>query len=167
MAENKHTISDLYQMQALPLSAKIRMTERRIMDWIDYYGTSGVAISFSGGKDSTVLMDIVRNRLGYKDIPALFVDVPTQYPELKEFALTWDGVWVLRPNVSFMEVCEKYGFPLISKEVSECVQGARKYLTSLMDSGIVLTERNGTERNGTERNGTERNGYHTLIGTTG
>ena len=81
MAENKHTIGVLYQMQALPLSAKIRMTERRIQGWIDEFGTDGVYISFSGGKDSTVLMDIVRNRMGYKNIPAMFVDVPTQYPE--------------------------------------------------------------------------------------
>lgn len=26
---NKHTMSDLYQMQSLPLSAKVRMTARR------------------------------------------------------------------------------------------------------------------------------------------
>ena len=96
--ENKHTLSDLYQMQSLPLSAKIRMTEYRIRQWIDEYGEDGVAISFSGGKDSTVLMDIIRNRMGYKDIPAVFVDVPTQYPELREFALTWDNVIVLKPD---------------------------------------------------------------------
>ena len=128
MGENKHTISDLYQMQSLPLSAKIRMTERRIYDWIDYFGEDGVAISFSGGKDSTVLMDIIRNRMGYKDIPAVFVDVPTQFPELKEFALTWDNVEVLKPKISFIEVCEKYGFPIISKEVSENIYTSIKYL---------------------------------------
>lgn len=146
MAENKHTISDLYQMQSLPLSAKIRMTERRIMDWIDYYGRDGVYVSFSGGKDSTVLMDIVRNKLGYKDIPAVFVDVPTQYPELKEFALTWDNVEVLKPKISFAQVCEKYGFPLISKEVSEIVSGSKKYLTNYMERENVLTNERTNER---------------------
>lgn len=35
---NKHTISDLYQMQSLPLSAKIRMTQYRIREWVDCYG---------------------------------------------------------------------------------------------------------------------------------
>lgn len=57
---NKHTLSDLYQMQAMPLSAKIRMTKYRIKQWIDKYGEEGVYVSFSGGKDSTVLLDIVR-----------------------------------------------------------------------------------------------------------
>ena len=66
--------------------------------------------------------------MGYKEIPAVFVDVPTQFPELKEFALTWDNVEVLMPLISFMQVCEHYGFPLISKEVSEIIQGSRKYM---------------------------------------
>lgn len=115
-------------MQSLPLSAKIRMTEFRIRQWIEEFGRDGVCISFSGGKDSTVLMDIIRNRMNYKDIPAVFVDVPTQFPELKEFALTWDNVEVLKPKMSFMQICEKYGFPLISKEVSHkvyCVKNVK------------------------------------------
>ena len=131
--ENRHTLQELYQYQSLSLESKIRMTIQRIQGWIDYYGEDGVVISFSGGKDSTVLMDIIRNRMGYKNIPAVFVDVPTQYPELKQFALTWDNVEVLKPKISFMEVCEKYGFPLISKEVSGCVYGARKYLTKVLE----------------------------------
>lgn len=119
--ENKHTISDLQQMQSLPLSAKIRMTCYRIRQWVDEYGTDGCYVSFSGGKDSTVLLDIVRNECGYKDIPAVFVDVPTQYPELRDFAKKYDNIIILRPHISFMEVCEKYGFPLISKDVSQAV----------------------------------------------
>ena len=102
--ENKHTISDLYQMQSLPLSAKIRMTEFRIRQWIEEYGRDGVYISFSGGKDSTVLMDIIRNRMNYPDVAAVFVNVPTQYPELKDFALTWDNVTVINPRISFMQI---------------------------------------------------------------
>lgn len=49
---NKHVISDLYQMQSLSLNAKVRMTQRRIREWVDEYGEDGVYISFSGGKDS-------------------------------------------------------------------------------------------------------------------
>ena len=137
-----HTMTDLYQMQSLPLDAKIRMTERRIEAWIDEFGEDGVYISFSGGKDSTVLLDIVRNKMGYSDIPAVFVDVPTQYPELKEFVQTFDNVEIIKPKISFVQVCEKYGFPLISKEVSESVEGARKYLTQLRNEiGCVQTDR--------------------------
>ena len=142
--ENKHTMSDLYQMQSLPLSAKVRMTARRIDDWVSEFGEDGVYLSFSGGKDSTVLVDIVRNVCGYRNIPLVFVDVPTQYPELKQFAMTFDNLVVLKPKISFAEVCEQYGFPMISKEVSNCVSGARKYvkyLDSQKSNNTILTDR--------------------------
>ena len=130
---NKHTMTDLYQMQALPLSAKIRMTQNRINGWVDEFGEDGVYVSFSGGKDSTVLVDIVRNVCGYKNIPLVFIDVPTQYPELKQFAMTFDNLEILKPKISFAEVCEKYGFPLFSKEISECIADSRKYIKILTD----------------------------------
>ena len=103
-------------MQAMPLSVKIRMTKYRIKQWIERYGEDGVYISCSGGKDSTVLLDIVRQ--DYPNIPAVFVDVPTQYPELKEFVKTFENVEILKPKISFMEVCKRYGFPMFSKEIS-------------------------------------------------
>ena len=130
---NKHTMSDLYSMQAAPLSVKIKMTARRIRDWVDEFGQDGVYVSFSGGKDSTVLVDIVRNVCGYKKIPLVFVDVPTQYPELKEFVLAFDNIVVLKSKISFAKVCEKYGFPIFSKEISECVAYSRKYIRILTD----------------------------------
>lgn len=142
--EKKHNISDLYQMQSLPLSEKIQMTKRRINEWVDEYGSDGVYVSFSAGKDSTVLADIVRNICGYNDIPLVFVDVPTQYPELKKFAQTFDNLVILKPKISFAEVCSKYGFPLISKEVSNCVSGARKYvkyLDSQKSDNTILIDR--------------------------
>ena len=123
---NKHTMTDLHQMQSLPLSAKIRMTQRRIDDWINEFGEDGVYLSFSGGKDSTVLGHIIREVCGYKNIPFVFVDVPTQYPELKQFATTFDNLEILKPKISFAEVCKKYGFPIFSKEISECIADSRK-----------------------------------------
>ena len=137
-------MSDLYQMQSLPLSVKVRMTARRIDDWVSEFGEDGVYLSFSGGKDSTVLAHIVRMICGYRNIPLVFVDVPTQYPELKQFAMTFDNLVVLKPKISFAEVCEQYGFPMISKEVSNCVSGARKYvkyLDSQKSNNTILTDR--------------------------
>ena len=129
----ERTLEDLKQKQAVPLNVKVRMTMARIREWVNEFGEDGVYVSFSGGKDSTVLLDIVRNKCGYKNIPAVFVDVPTQYPELRTFAQSFDNVVTIRPKISFVEVCKKYGFPLISKEVSESVQGARKYLREIVD----------------------------------
>ena len=124
-------MSDLYQMQSLPLSAKISMTARRINEWVNEFGEDGVYLSFSGGKDSTVLGHIIREVCGYKNIPFVFVDVPTQYPELKQFAQTFDNLVILKSKISFAKVCEKYGFPLFSKEISECIADSRKYIRIL------------------------------------
>lgn len=54
------TIQGLQSMQFAPLSVKIRMTQSRIRDWVNFYGEDCVCISFSGGKDSTVLLHIAR-----------------------------------------------------------------------------------------------------------
>lgn len=69
----KRTIDDLAMLQALPLDVKIEKTKRRIKEWYDYWDGQ-VYVSFSGGKDSTVLLDLVRNVCGYTDVPAVFVD---------------------------------------------------------------------------------------------
>ena len=126
-----HTLSELQERQSLPLKLKIAMTKTRIREWINHYGVDGVYVSFSGGKDSTVLLDLVRQ--DYPNVKAMFVDVPTQYPELRQFVKTFDNVDIVTPKINFFQVCEKYGFPLFSKEISECVQGARKYLTSIIN----------------------------------
>ena len=117
------------------------MTEDRIKGWVDHYGQEGTYISFSGGKDSTVLLDIVRNKMRYTKIPAVFVDVPTQYPELKTFAQKESNIEILKPKISFMQVCEKYGFPLISKEVADTVHEARKYFDKVIETNKILTDR--------------------------
>ena len=137
---NKHTIGDLYQMQSLPLSAKIRMTENRIRGWYDNFD-GDVYVSFSGGKDSTVLVDII-TKMGYTDIPLVFVDTGLEYPEIREFVKSYgDRVTWLRPKMTFKQVIEKYGYPFMSKEISECVYGAKKYLTSILNERNDLTDR--------------------------
>ena len=146
--DKKHTMSDLYQMQCLPLTAKIRMTERRIREWVDVYGEDGVYVSFSGGKDSTVLLDIVINRCGFKNVPAVFVDVPTQYPELKDFSIDFCEknnvqLTILKPKLSFAQVCDRYGFPLISKEISETIEEVKRSVELGNTSTVRMKQLNG------------------------
>ena len=137
----KHTREELAQWQSLPLEVKIGMTETRIRAWVNTFGQDGVYVSFSGGKDSTVLLDIVRNKMKYDRIPAVFVDVPTQYPELKTFAQKENNLEILKPKISFMQVCEKYGFPLISKEVADTVHEAKRYFARVIEQNKILTDR--------------------------
>lgn len=129
---NKHAPHDLKQMQSLPLEAKILMTQRRIRDWVDYWN-GDVYVSFSGGKDSTVLKHIVDGM--YDNIPAVFVNTGLEYPEIQQFvreikAGKYDcfnsDVEILRPEMRFDEVIRKYGYPVISKDVSRRISYAQK-----------------------------------------
>ena len=124
---NKHQAYDLKQMQSLPLEAKITMTKQRIRQWYDHWD-GDVYVSFSGGKDSTVLKHIVDNTSGVYDVPAVFVNTGLEYPEIQKFvkdvkAGRWDcfnsNVVILRPEMRFDEVIRNYGYPVVSKEVSQ------------------------------------------------
>ena len=139
------------------------MTARRINEWVDEFGEDGVYLSFSGGKDSTVLGHIIREFCGYKNIPFVFVDVPTQFPELKQFAMTFDNLVILKPKISFAQFCEKYGFPMFSKEISECIAYSRKYIRILADRQTdrdsVCLSNSRLDRNRQERRQGKQNIY--------
>ena len=133
---SKHEISELHQLQGLPLNEKVKRTKARIKQGVEHSGIDHVYISFSGGKDSTVLLDIARQM--YPDIKAVFLDTSLEFPELRQFVSSFDNVEYLKPPMNFRQVIEKYGYPVISKEVSECVMGARIYLTKLMEEAHTL-----------------------------
>jgi 3'-phosphoadenosine 5'-phosphosulfate sulfotransferase (PAPS reductase)/FAD synthetase len=109
-------------MQGLPLEVKIEKTKQRIREWYEHYD-GNIYISFSGGKDSTVLLDIARSV--YSDIPAVFVDTGLEYPEIREFVKTIDNVASLKPKMHFTEVLQHYGYPIISKEQSQYISQYR------------------------------------------
>lgn len=123
--EMKHTADDLKQMQSLPLEMKYLMTVNRIKAWYEHFDGM-VYVSFSGGKDSTVLKAIVDHI--YSDVPSVFVNTGLEYPEVRMFAMKQKNVVRIDPEMKFYEVIEKYGYPVISKEVSDCVAQARKSL---------------------------------------
>lgn len=106
------------------------MTKQRIREWYEHWDGE-VYVSFSGGKDSTVLLDIVRSM--YPDVPAVFVDTGLEYPEIREFVKRFDNVTWLKPKMTFKQVIEKYGYPFISKEVSDCVGMAQRGFKSGFD----------------------------------
>lgn len=108
----------LMQRQGLPLSVKIEMTLRRIRQWYEAWGGQ-VYVAFSGGIDSTIMLFLVR--LLYPDVPAVFVDTGLEFPEVREFVRTVDNVIWLKPKKTFKQVCQEYGYPVVSKEVSMAI----------------------------------------------
>ena len=161
---NKHTIQELQEMQAMPLKAKVNRTKELIQQWVLAHGEDGVYVSFSGGKDSTVLLTIAREM--YPNIKACFFDTGLEYPEIRDFVKTFDNVDWIKPKMTFKQVIDKYGYPFISKEVAECVWGARKYLTSILQSEMLdrptdrPTDREVCLSHDEARSGSVRGGYN-------
>ena len=106
-----------------------------------YHLTDGkVYVSFSGGKDSSVLLYLIR-RLFDDRIPAVFCNTGNEFPEIIKFVNTVPNVRVIRPKMTVREVIERYGFPLISKEQAKYICEA-KY----SKSPIVVNKRLHGER---------------------
>lgn len=114
----------LAELQGYPLSMKLALTRQRVREWIHRYGIDGVYVSFSGGKDSTVLLHIVREM--YPDVKAVFVDTGLEYPEIRQFVRTFENVDWIKPKKNFRQVIEDYGYPFPSKEVAQTVYEAKK-----------------------------------------
>ena len=127
----------LRQMQALPLIAKVRMSQQRIREWYDHFD-GNVFISFSGGKDSTVLAHVVHE--WYPDVPLVFCNTGLEYPEIQAFARKM-GAEFIRPKMSFSEVISTYGYPIISKENAEAIHYARKIRNSVGGGTTILHHR--------------------------
>jgi len=112
------TRSELTLMQALPTTLKVEYAKEKIREWYEHWNGQ-VYVSFSGGKDSTVLLHLVR--MLYPEVPAVFVDTGLEYPEIREFVRTKENVIWLKPKMGFKAVLDKYGYPVVSKEVSMAV----------------------------------------------
>ena len=150
-----HDRQRLKELQALSLQRKIMISQARLIEWHKHF-KGEVYVSFSGGKDSTVLADVfarICQQFGWK-LYLVFVNTGLEYPEIQKFVKEY-AEWlrqqygveveleILRPKMRFDEVIKKYGYPLISKQVSKTVSAARR-----LDSkyGDVCRERlNGTE----------------------
>jgi 3''-phosphoadenosine 5''-phosphosulfate sulfotransferase (PAPS reductase)/FAD synthetase and related enzymes len=101
-------------------------TQQRIREWVNYYGLENVAISFSGSKDSTVLLYIARQI--YPNIEAIFVNTGLEYPEIQKFVKTFDNVTIIRPKMMFADVIKKYGYLIVGKEISRRISDGKETL---------------------------------------
>ena len=112
---NKHYEWELKQYQCLSLESKIRLTNERIKGWINEYD-GNVYVSRSGGKDSDVLGDLVKKY--DSSIPQVFVNTGLEWDSVRKHGLEVADE-VLYPEMNFLQVIRKYGYPVWSKEVAQ------------------------------------------------
>ena len=120
-----------------PPRIKVKMTEARIRSFYDYFN-GDVYLSFSGGKDSQVLGDIIRNMESpYKDIEFVFFDTHNEQRSVYEIVDRY-GASVISSPLTPAQVIEKVGYPLFNKEIAHTIDGLQRKLKWTESGGSSL-----------------------------
>ena len=132
---------------ALPLEDKIVTSWEKIDQWYTAWGGQ-CYVSFSGGKDSTVLAYLAARYLASFRTPPwplnlVFVNTGLEYPEIQRFVNEYAD-WLrkefphitvnlvrLRPKMNITQVVTKYVYSIVSKEVADCITDAKRNPNSL------------------------------------
>lgn len=79
-------------------------------------------LSFSGGKDSTIVHHLLDMALPNNKIPRVFIDTGIEYQMIRKFVLDLakndDRFVILKPTQNIKQMLEKYGYPFKSKQHS-------------------------------------------------
>lgn len=114
--QKAYTYEQLQALQALDLDAKVAWARERIEHALDTLECPSVA--FSAGKDSTVLLHLVRQ---YRpNVLVIYGNTTIEFPECIRFARWLRKEWHLnfyeaRPEVTFWWIIKEYGWPLMGK----------------------------------------------------
>lgn len=136
LKDRRATLTSLREMN---LPSKIIQTKFLIWQAVSEFGLEKIYISYSGGKDSTVLSHIAKTM--YPNILHLFSNTTNEYPETLQH-IKWEQeqngtniITILPTDVhgetwTFKKVVERYGYPMFSKRVSNAI---RTYQHALSD----------------------------------
>lgn len=135
-------------MQQWNLDRKIQVSQTRLLEWYQKWN-GNCYVSFSGGKDSTVLADLaarVCRANGYK-LVLWFSNTGLEYPEIVRHVKSFPDYLIKNydievelimefpkdkngKRITFKSVVEKYGYPIISKEIASNIEYAKENITN-------------------------------------
>lgn len=136
----KYPLEELKRLQAMPLADKIALAKLRIQEWYEHWD-GNVCVNYSGGKDSTVLLHLVRDM--YPEVPAMYCDHGMDLKSVRHFVLQTPNVIKVKPEMNFRQVIEKYGWVYPSKAVAHCLAAAKR------GAAYALANLNGKRLDGT------------------
>lgn len=96
-----------------------------------YSMTDGkIYLAFSGGKDSTVVAELIKMANLDTYIPFVFTDTCVEYKAIEDFVYNYDypNMKIVKPQKNFEYVIEKFGIPAISKVRSEALSCHDRYI---------------------------------------
>ena len=122
------------------LEVKINTAKSVIKNFYEYMDGK-VYVSFSGGKDSVVLLHLVRSL--YPEVVGVFADTGLEFPEIKQFVKTIDNIDTIRPSKKFKDIIEVNGIPYPSKENAQKVsefQHGTEHIKNIRKNGYPKTK---------------------------
>ena len=120
------TVEELHNRQQWTLAQKIDHS-LGVIDQFIARMDGKVYMSFSGGKDSTVLLHLCE--IIKPDIKCVFVNTGCESVDVVRFVEKMKAahnIEVIRPKLTPRQVWEKYGFPLVSKDQAFKIDLVRK-----------------------------------------
>lgn len=135
------------KLMVLDVQDKEMLTYEKLDEWYTAWGGQ-CYVSFSGGKDSTVLAYLAARYLASYKTPVwplnlVFVNTGLEYPEIQKFVNEY-AEWLrrefpritvnlvrLRPKMNIRQVVTKYGYSIVSKDVAACIVSAKNNPDSL------------------------------------
>lgn len=113
---------------------------QKIQQIIGKYGEENFAISFSGGKDSTVLHHLIDMALPENKIPRVYADTGIELGMIRNFVLDLqkhdDRIQIIKPSTPIKPMLERDGYPFKSKKHAALVATYQKYKTTEGRAGI-------------------------------
>lgn len=107
----------------MTLEDKIEFSKSVIREWYSHWN-GNVYVAFSGGKDSTVLLHLVRSV--FPDVKGVFSNTGLEYPEIMSFAKSHDNVEIVQPRKKFIKVLQEDGFPITNKQQARKISRLQK-----------------------------------------
>ena len=105
-------------------------------------------LSFSGGKDSTILHYLLDKALPNNRIPRVFIDTGIEYTKIREFVMGLakndDRFVIIRPSKPIRQTLESVGYPFKSKQHSHNIDLYQhhkedfKEIKKVIDSDMTL-----------------------------
>lgn len=120
-------------------------------------------LSFSGGKDSTILHYLLDEALPNNRIPRLYIDTGIEYNDVRQFVLEMASkdsrIIIVKPSQPIKATLEKYGYPFKSKqhshnisvlqnnfkEISKVIEEIENNINLLKDYTYIHNLKNGTK----------------------
>lgn len=118
---------ELKRYQTMPLDDKIELSKKIIKEFYDNADSDKIYIACSFGKDSVVLVDLVRNI--YPNIPIVYINTGVEQPSVLSLSKQYDNVFELKPKKSMEDVIEEFGYILpFGKDKTSTLEYVRKNL---------------------------------------